>query len=76
MKLTLELYKLILHLNKHGSINSAISQFISGKTHPKISNIDESYLKLFATKKTPHELFGDCLNEYNKVQEIKKNLIK
>jgi hypothetical protein len=26
--------------------------------------------------KTPHELFGDCLDEYNKVQEIKKNLIK
>ena len=40
------------------------------------SNIEESYLNLFMNEKTPHELFGDCLNEYNKVQEIKKNLIK
>jgi len=76
MKLTLELYKLILHLNKHGSINSAISQFISGKTHPEISNIDEGYLKLFATKKTPHELFAECLAEYNKVQEMNDKLKK
>jgi hypothetical protein len=76
MKLTFDIYKLILKLNNHGSINSAISQFKTGKTHPKISNIEINYLKLFSNEKTPHELFGDCLEEYNKVQEITKNLIK
>jgi hypothetical protein len=40
------------------------------------SNIETNYLNLFMNEKTPHELFGDCLEEYNKVQEIKKNLIK
>ena len=40
------------------------------------SKIEESYINLFMNEKTPHELFGDCLNEYNEVQEIKKNLIK
>jgi len=76
MKLTFDIYKLILKLNNHGSINSAISQLKTGKTNPKISKIEESYINLFMNEKTPQELFGDCLNEYNKVQEIKKNLIK
>jgi hypothetical protein len=76
MKLTLELYRLVLHLNKHRSINSAISQFITGKTHPKISKIDESYLKLFAEEKKPHELFAECLDEYNRLQEINNKLKK
>ena len=40
------------------------------------SNIETSYLNLFMNEKTPQELFGDCLNEYNKVHETKKNLIK
>jgi len=74
--LTFDIYKLILKLNNHGSINSALSQFKTGKIKPKISNIEASYLNLFMNEKTPHELFGDCLNEYNKVQEIKKQLIK
>ena len=40
------------------------------------SKIEESYINLLTKEKTPHQLFGDCLNEYNKVQEIKNNLIK
>lgn len=43
------------------------------------SNIEASYLNLFMNEKTPHEmfkLFAECLEEYNKVQEIKNNLIK
>ena len=76
MKLTFDIYKLILKLNNHGSINSALSQFKAGKIKPKISNIETSYLNLFMNEKTPHELFGDCLEEYNKVQEAKKQLIK
>jgi hypothetical protein len=37
------------------------------------SNIETSYLNLFMNKKTPHELFAECLEEYNKVQEVKNN---
>ena len=76
MKLTFDIYKLILKLNNHGSINSALSQFKTGKIKPKISNIETSYLNLFMQKKTPHELFAECQEEYNKVQETIKQLIK
>jgi len=69
--------KLFMGLNK---VNKATQKgILSRLKHNKPcksrtpSNIETSYLNLFMNEKTPHELFAECLEEYKKVQETKKN---